>query len=65
LALGTSLIGQRARGEEGGTLVSIEGTVLTGEKLATGFFTHCSGADGAIGLVCRHLGEEALKEKTY
>jgi hypothetical protein len=39
--------------------------VLTGEKLSTGFFTHCSGAGGAIGLVCRHLGEEALKEKTY
>jgi hypothetical protein len=33
--------------------------VLTGEEFATGFFTHCSGAGGAIGLVCRHLGEEA------
>jgi hypothetical protein len=37
--------------------------VLTGEEFATGFFTHCSGAGGAIGLVCRHLGEEALERK--
>lgn len=37
--------------------------MLTGEELATGFFTHCSGAGGAIGLVCRHLGEEAFGKK--
>jgi hypothetical protein len=57
------VIRQGSWGKESGTLVAVQGAVLTSNKVTAAVFTHSRRTVGTIGFGCGHFGEEAYGER--